>query len=724
MKQVLVKKGQIIVENVPPPLIDKGSVLVEVKYSLISTGTETAGVAASGESILQKALKQPEKVKQALNTIKTRGLSETIDKVKSKLESVNPTGYSCAGVVIDIGENVRDIKQGDRVACGGAGYANHAEIVCVPRNLMVKMPEGLDFKQAASVTLGAIAMQGVRRTTPTFGETIAVIGLGLVGQITTQILKVAGCHVIGMDVIESRVELAQSLGMDNGVIIGNIDPVEQVMKYTSGMGADATIITAATQSDLPVQQAMEMTRKKGRVVVVGNVGLHLNRSPFYEKEIDFLISCSYGPGRYDETYEEKGIDYPYAYVRWTENRNMQEYLRMLVEGKVNFKALISKEYGIADAPEAYRELRESEYRPLGVLLKYGSEEASAEPGLLSVERKVSVNAKPIKKEGIINVAVIGAGSFAQSVHLPNLRKLSEHYNIYAIVTRTGNNAKQLAKRFDANYCATDYQEVLQDEKVDMVLVATRHNLHAKIAMEAAKTGKAVFLEKPMALNQEELDELVKVLEETQVPFMVGFNRRFSPCAVRAKEIVSQRQNPLIINYRVNAGYIPLDHWVHTEEGGGRIIGEACHMFDLFNYWVNSQVDRTRFIGVEKINVTTINPQTSNVSFRDNFTSTFQYADGSICTLIYTALGAKELGKEYIEIYTDGKTLIIDNFKSLEVFGGKAKGFKYRAIQKGHLEELKLFAQCCKGESDLPIPLEQLMNVTKMSFDVDDRTKLS
>ena len=711
MKQVLIKRGQIIIEDVPLPIVDKGSVLVKVKYSLISAGTESAGVAASGESILKKALKQPDKVKQILSMVKTQGLSETIDKVKGKLESANPTGYSCAGIVIDVGENVRDIKTGDRVACGGAGYANHAEIVCVPRNLVVKMPDGLDLKQAASVTLGAIAMQGVRRAAPTFGETVAVIGLGLVGQITVQILKVAGCHVIGMDLIESRVQLAQSLGMDWGVIIEKTDPVEQVMRYTSGIGTDATIITAATESNLPVQQAMEMTRKKGKVVVVGNVGLHLQRQPFYEKEIDFLISCSYGPGRYDETYEEEGIDYPYAYVRWTENRNMQEYFRMLSESKINFKALISKEYDIADAPEAYRELKESSDRPLGGLLRYGSEEPSVETSngseSLSAERKVLVNAKPIKKEGIINVAVIGAGSFAQSVHLPNLRKLPDLYNIYAIVTRTGNNAKQVAKKFGANYCTTDYQEILQDENIDMVLIATRHNLHAPMAMEAAKTGKAVFLEKPMALNQEELDELVKVLKETQVPFMVGFNRRFSPFAVRAKEIISQRQNPLIINYRVNAGYIPLDHWVHTEEGGGRIIGEACHMFDLFNYWVDSQV--------EKINVNAIKPKTSQVLSRDNFTATIQYADGSVCILTYTALGAQEFGKEYIEIHTDGQTLIIDDFKSLEVFGGKTKGLKSKSVQKGHLEELQLFAQCNKGESDLPILLEQLMNATKTSF---------
>ena len=318
------------------------------------------------------------------------------------------------------------------------------------------------------------------------------------------------------------------------------------------------------------------------------------------------------------------------------------------------------------------------------------------------------------EDGIINVAVIGAGSFAQSVHLPNLRKLSDLYNISAIVTRTGNNAKQIAKRFGANCCTTDYQEILRDENVDMVLIATRHNLHAKMAMEAAKAGRAVFLEKPMALNQEELDELVKVLKETQVPFMVGFNRRFSPFAVRAKEIISQRQNPIIINYRVNAGYIPLDHWVHTEEGGGRIIGEACHMLDLFNYFTDSEV--------ENVHVSAISPKTADISSRDNFTATLKYHDGSICNLTYTALGAKEFGKEYIEIYADRVVLVIDDFKILNVFGSKANGMKSKTSQKGHLEEMVEFNKCIKGESGMPILIEQMVSATNISFMVDETAK--
>ena len=710
MKQVLIQQGSIILEDVPPPVVDDGSVLVKVKYSLISTGTEIARVTATGESILQRALKHPEKVKQAFNMVKTLGFSETIDKIRGKLEPACPIGYSCAGIAIGVGENIGNVKIGDRVACAGGGYANHAEIVCVPQNLVVKMPDNLDFRQSASAALGAIAMQGVRRATPTFGETIAVIGLGLVGQLTSQILKAIGCHVIGIDLVKSKVELALTLGMDYGIVVGESEPVEKVLRYTAEIGVDATIITAATESDLPVQQAMQMTRKKGRVVVVGDVGLNLKRHPFYEKEIDFLISCSYGPGRYDENYEEHGIDYPYAYVRWTENRNMKEYLGMLAEGKINFNSLISGEYYIADAVEGYRELKESEDGPLGILLRYDLNETFIESKISSIERKVMVNPKSIKKEGIINVAVIGAGNFAQNIHLPNLRRLSDRYNIYAIVTKTGNNAKQLARKFGANYCSTDYHEVLNDNNVDMVLIATRHNLHAKMAMEAARARKAIFLEKPMATNQEELDELVKVLEENQVPFMVGFNRRFSPLIVRAKEIITQRKNPLIIVYRVNAGYVPLHNWIHTEEGGGRIIGEACHMIDLLNYFIGSEV--------ESIQVDAIKPENSDVSSIDNFATILKYNDGSVCSLIYTSLGAKKLGKEYIEIYTDGNTMIIDDFKGLNIFGLKSSSVKSRTIQKGHLEEIIAFDKFIRGETCPPISINEMINATRISFTID------
>lgn len=631
MKQVLTKKGSAIVEEVPAPLVDDDGILVEVAYSLISSGTEIAGLKHSNMSIAERVLKQPENVKKVLDYLQKQGIRKTVSMIRGKLEADYPTGYSCAGIVIQVGRNIHDIKPGDRVACAGTGRAHHAEIVLVPRNLVVKIPEGCELTDAASVALGAIAMQGVRRANVRLGEIVAVIGLGLVGQLTAQLLKIAGCRVIGFDLEPRRVELAKQLGMDHGFVITEVNVDNEIRHLSGDHGVDSTIITAASQSDAIVQQAMEITRKKGRVVVVGMVGLGLKRSPFYEKEIDFLISRSYGPGRYDERYEEKGLDYPYAYVRWTENRNMAEYLRLVAEGKVNVKAILEREYDVADAPRAYEELRTAPEKPLDVLLSYGLEEGRRDEKLAT-----KVTLRPFKPLGKINVAVVGAGSFAKSMHLPNLQKLSDLYHLRAIVSATGSNAKATAKQFGADYATTNYEDVLADESVDMVFICTRHNLHAPMAMKAACAGKAIFLEKPMALNESELDELVAVLKKTQARFMVGFNRRFSPAAQRMKETVTGRRNPLMVLYRVNAGYLPPDHWVHGPEGGGRIIGEACHMFDLFNFLVDAEV--------EAVSAEALVPRLEHVSGRDNLSATVGYTDGSVCTSLYTTLGDGRLGK--------------------------------------------------------------------------------
>jgi len=412
----LIRRGQVTVENVPAPLVESGHVLVEVAYSLISAGTEISSVESSGKSLVKRALEQPDKVKQVLEHLRIQGIQKTVAKVQGQLDGGRPTGYSCSGIVSQVSEGVEGIHPGDRVACAGAGIANHAEIVLVPRNLVVKVPDGCDLRDAASVTLGGIAMQGVRRADPRLGEIVAVIGLGLVGQLTVQLLKAAGCRVIGFDLEPRRVELAQQLGMDYGFVPGEVDVENEICHLTAGHGVDCTIITAASRSDAIVQQAMEITRKKGRLVVVGAVGLELKRSPFYEKEIDFLISCSYGPGRYDERYEERGLDYPYAYVRWTENRNMVEYLRLVAEGKVNAGAILEREYDVADAPRAYEELRTATEKPLGVLLSYGLEEGQRDEKLAT-----KVTLRPFKLSGKIKVAVVGAGSFAKSMHLPNLQ---------------------------------------------------------------------------------------------------------------------------------------------------------------------------------------------------------------------------------------------------------------------------------------------------------------
>lgn len=701
MKQVLIKKGQILVEDVPTPAWDANSVLVETAYSLISVGTETSTVAASGKSLVQRAIEQPRQVLMALDMVRRDGLMPTLTTIRGITDAAMPTGYSCSGTVLKVGENITDLKPGDRVACAGAGRANHAEVVAVPRNLVVLLPPMCDLADAASVTLGAIAMQGVRRADPRLGEVVAVIGLGLLGQITVQLLKAAGCKVIGLELDARRLELAKTLGLDVGLNAGDGSAVSQVKHLTGGQGADSVIITAASSSDAIAQQAMELCRRKGKVVVVGAVGLGLKRSPFYEKEIDFLISTSYGPGRYDNRYELEGNDYPYAYVRWTENRNMQAYLQLVADGKVKVGSLIERRYKVQDAAAAFAELQES--KPLGVLLEY--ERAGDAPPITGGSK---LRLRPAAKTDRVGVAVVGAGSFAQAVHLPNLQRLANLYQIRAVVNATGPHAKAVAEQFKAEYAATDYAEVLADPNVEMILICTRHHLHAQQAIAAAKAGKAIFLEKPMALNQAELDELVRVLDETGVPFTVGFNRRFSPYVVEARRHTRQRVNPLFMRYRMNAGYIPLDHWVHGPEGGGRLVGEACHIVDLF-----SSMTEARFAD---IHVTHLQPKTGSVSATDNASIVISYADGSVGALDYFAVGSRELPKELFEIHFDEKSIVIDDYKSIQGYGVKVTGMKSAIAEKGHREELEAFAAAVRGGA-WPIGLATLVETTNTLLNI-------
>lgn len=702
MKQVLMKRGQAIVEEVPAPIVGENEVLVQVHYSCISAGTEIFALKNASVPLYKRALKQPGDVRKALRMLKTQGLAKTVARVKSKVGGSGLMGYSAAGTVLEVGSRIKDIRQGDRVACAGAGIANHAEFIAVPRNLLVKVPENLPLNIVSTVTLGSIAIQAVRRTGPELGEFVAVIGLGILGQLTVQMLKANGCKVIGIDIDCRRVDLALSLGMGKGLNPAKDNIVDELVRFSNGYGVDSAIITASTESSEAVNQAMEMCRKKGKVVIVGAVGLNLKREEFYKKELDVLISTSYGPGRYDEKYERKGVDYPYAYVRWTENRNMEEYLRLLKDGKINIEPLIERVYPIEEASKAYGELITAEPKPLIALLEYNKESIP--------ERKIATSTRKISKSKL-NAGLVGVGSFVKGMHLPNLQKLSELYNVCAIADKIGSNAKAMASRYGASYATTDFREILEDEDVDMVIIATRHNLHARMAIEAAKAGKAIFVEKPMALNKGELRGLVDVLEETKVPFMVGFNRRFSPYTTRIKELVKNRLNPMIINYRMNAGFIPEEHWVHSEEGGGRNIGEACHIYDLFTFFTESEAD--------SIAAFAIDAKTKQYGRNDNFVATIKYKDGSICNLIYTALGAKEAAKEQMEIYIDGKIICLNDYKKLDIFGAKMKGMETKIIQKGHFEELIEFAKAIKEGNGYPVPLWQLIQATEISFEVEE-----
>lgn len=704
MKQALVKGGNVIVEEVPAPVVGEKNVLVKVLYSCISVGTEMAGVKSTGQSLCRRILKQPEKVKMTLQMMKEQGVKSTLGFVKSRLEVELPTGYSAAGEVIAVGSLVEGISVGELVACAGAGIANHAEVIDVPVNLVAKIPEGVEVNQASTVTLGAIAMQGVRRTEPTLGETVVVVGLGILGQITEQLLRANGCRVIGVDIDPDRVDLALENGMNFGVDPSKENYVERVHKLTDGFGCDAVVVTAASQSNKIISDAMKSCRRKGRVVLVGDVGLDLDRADMYMKELDFYIATSYGPGRYDPSYEIEGNDYPLPYVRWTENRNMEEYLNLIRDGKIVLNGMEPKVYSIDDASSAFSALKDEGKKPLLVLLKYDQDNDK-------LERKIQVTNKAIKKDQI-QVAIIGAGAFAQSFHIPNIEKQSANYSIRSIMGRTGANAKAISKRCGAAYATTDYSEVLNDESIDLVLISTRHNLHAKMALQALEAGKNVFVEKPLALNSEELLAIKEFYSKTQQApaLMTGYNRRFSPAITKAKEILANKTTPLLINYRMNAGYIPLDSWVHGEEGGGRNIGEACHIYDLFVYLTNSKV--------KDIKASSIEPSGKQWARNDNFVAVISFEDGSVCSLTYTSLGNSDYPKERMDIYSDGKVITLDDYKALSVTGGNHKGWESSVAQKGHFEELDSLATSIKKGGEWPISIEEQIDVMNICFEVE------
>jgi len=708
VKQVLIKQGQVVVEDIPAPQVEPGTLLVRVKFSSISAGTELSGLESASQPLWKRALKNPKAVKSTVEMAATRGLTHTRNVIQGKLAEGNPTGYSASGIVLEVGDGIENIQSGDRVACAGAQCAHHAEIIRVPRNLAVLLPKELSLPVASTVTLGAIALQGVRRAQPTLGETFAVIGLGILGQLAAQMLRANGCRVIGTDLDSSRIELAKSLGMDFPLPAEENNNREHTLRLTDGEGVDGVIITAASPSDEVISNAFKMCRKKGRVVLVGDVGLNLKREDIFPKELDFFISTSYGPGRYDPQYEEKGLDYPIGYVRWTENRNMAEYLNLISEEKIEVEPLIHSSFEISQAATAYETLKKDKEKPLIVLLSYPESKEDTKPN------RVIPNPSALASESDkINIALAGAGGFIKGMHIPNLQTLSRRYQIHAVASRTGSNASNTAKQVGAQYCTTDYQEILNDPKVDAVLIGTRHNQHASMVIEALQAGKHVLVEKPLALTRNELETIRNFYEiNQQAPVLLtGFNRRFSPFAQRAKELIENRTNPMIINYRMNAGYIPLGHWVHTEEGGGRNLGEACHIYDLFTFFTDSKV--------VSVQTQSLAPKTDHYSSRDNFAATLRFEDGSIATLTYTALGSNEFPKEQMEIFSDGKVLMLDDYKQLRIHGSNAKGVTSKLTDKGHKCELEAFAETLEKGGEWPIPLWQQLQATEMALSIDD-----
>lgn len=687
--------------EVPKP-VNEDRIEIKVINSCISAGTEMSNVNITKKSLIERAMSQPKEVKTAIEFAKNNGILKTINRVKGVLDGGKPTGYSIAGIITNVPKNSK-FKIGDRVAAAGAGMANHAEYVSVPENLVMKMPDELSFEWASTVTLGGIAMQGVRRCELTIGETCVVVGAGILGLIAFQILKASGVRVIVTDIDNNRLNLAKELGVDLCVNPLEEDALKIANQYTGGYGVDAVLFTAATGSNKPLSDSFNMCKRKGRVVLVGVSGMEIDRADIYKKELDFMISTSYGPGRYDNNYEEKGLDYPFAYVRWTENRNMQEYLRLISEEKVKIQPLISAKFPIEKVTEAYESLEDSNKKPIIILLEYSKEVDEKEDGY-------TVNIKPINNinSNIVNVGMIGVGSFATGMHLPNLMSLKDKFHVKAVMSRDGFKAKKIAEQFGVNYATTDYQEILNDTSIDLVIISTQHDSHGKLVLDSLKAGKNTFVEKPLCVNEDELLEIENFYKNSDAikpMLMVGFNRRFSKYAEEIKKHTNKRINPLFINYRMNAGYIPLEHWVH--ESGGRIVGEGCHIIDLMTYFTSSTI--------KSISFESINPNNDKISSSDNKSIVLSYEDGSVAVINYFAVGSKALSKEYMEIHYDEKSIIMDDYKSLKGYGIKIKELTSGTSDKGQFEELNYIYKTIKEGKDWPIPLWDLIQTTKVTF---------
>ena len=686
MKQVCLANAQIAVVDVPPPACGRGGVLVRTSHSLISTGTEISTTGGGGgESLIVKAIRNPHLVRKVIERMGTSGVRQTVDLVRSRVQSSLALGYSAAGEVVEVGSDVTEFRAGDRVACAGAGYANHAEYNFVPVNLAVKVPENVPLSDASFATLGAIALQGVRRLNPTLGEQVVVVGLGLIGQIAVQLLRLSGCQVFGVDLLPSRVSLAKELGMDDGMRPGETDPTAAIQAWTKARGADGVVVCATGGDFALLNRSFDYCRRKGRVVLVGDVPIRIARDKIYKKELDFLISCSYGPGRYDKVYEELGIDYPIGYVRWTEGRNLEEIVRLLGTGSLKVAPLIGHTFSVERAVDAYQSLQ-SEARPIAVLLDYGLTADAKSPAARALQVRP---ASP--KSGRVRLGVIGAGGFFRAVHLPILVK-HEGFEIRSIASRTGLQLRDLAIRHSVPTVTTDADDVLRDSDVDAVLIATRHDLHAPLAVRALNAGKHVFVEKPMGLTTEECQQIVNAVGRSGLLLAVGFNRRFSPHAVRAKELLQNRE-PKTIIYRVNAGALPAEHWLRDPvEGGGRLTGEGVHFFD-FMRWLS---------GSDPIGVHAASAMLHGETDPDNVCSAVRFGDGSLGVLVYVSSGHSDLGKERVEVFSGGRSLVLDDFRSLDVHGASAGAHKSRVVEKGHKEILDNFYRAIRGEEALGV----------------------
>lgn len=712
MKQAFVSKKGVYAREVPPPNVSHNTILVDVEFSCISSGTEMSTVHNAAKGLLGRVLSEPTKlVPMAINVLRDRGLTALLGVANGATGGNfgKPLGYTASGIVRNIGKDCNGFEIGDKVAIMGVGYANHASVANVPFNLAAPIPGGVSFEDASTVALGCIAMQGVRRLNPTPGEKIIVMGLGIIGMLSLQILHSMGCMVIGIDIKDNRLDLAKKLGCDYTINSKKSGIQSRVSVLTNGKLADGVLFTAATRSSEPMSDCFKVLRRKGRFVLVGVSGMEIKREDIYAKEIDFLMSTSYGPGRYDEEYEVNGKDYPIEYVRWTENRNMQEYLRLIKEGKINVKSMLGGIYDIDEVNLAYDKLGSPE-TPLLILLKYNSKDRS-----IIQNKWYTGNGEKIENRkkhlGIINYALVGAGNFARSMHLPNLNSMKDKYHLTAVMSRTGSNAAFLANLYGAEYSTTDYSDILEDNNIDLVVICTRHDLHADYAIKALNAGKAIFVEKPAAINLSELNELMKTIRETGKPYMVGFNRRFSDYAVSIKKALKGRTFPLKILYTMNAGYIPDTSWVHGKTGGGRIVGEGCHIIDMILSIVQSPV--------VDVSVSALRDKSGYYSPHDNVAVSMVFEDGSSATMIYISNGSVTYPKETMNIWMGQAHILLDNYTELISHDIAIKHIKNRNPSKGQRQEMEQFYTSLKKGDGYPIPIDSIEETTKLTLMIRD-----
>ncbi|MFQ6310945.1 bi-domain-containing oxidoreductase [Lysobacter capsici] len=714
MQQVLqnLRDGSTEVADVPAPALRRGHLLIRSHITLVSAGTERMLVEFGKANMLQKARQQPDKVRMVLEKIRTDGLATTLDAVRSKLDQPLALGYCNVGTVIGVGPGVSGFEIGDRVASNG----KHAEVVAVPVNLCAKIPDNVGDEAAAFTVLGAIALQGIRLVQPTLGETVVVTGLGLIGLITVQLLRAHGCRVLGIDYDPAKLAIAREYGAETVDLSKNEDPLAAAAAFSRGRGVDAVLITASTKSNEPVAQAAHMCRKRGRIVLIGVTGLELSRADFYEKELSFQVSCSYGPGRYDPSYEERGNDYPVGFVRWTEQRNFEAVLDMMASRAVQVQSLVTHRYGIAEAERAYAVLGGGE-PSLGIVLDYGLGEDIPEQ---LMRRKVPLHAKPSANEvpseaGGSAIAFVGAGNYAGRVLIPAFARTGA--KLHTLITNNGVGSVHYGKKFGFRNASTDTDAVLRDASVGSMVIATQHGSHAELVFKSLRRGKHVFVEKPLCLTLEELQTIEKAHSEQSVygippVLMVGFNRRFAPQVRKMHTLLAGVREPKAFVMTVNAGAIPADHWTQDPQlGGGRLIGEACHFVDLLRFLADSPIMSHQLTAVG--NVAGVGIRSDRVSF------TLSFADGSFGTVHYLANGDKSFPKERLEVFAAGRVLQLDNFRRLRGYGWP--GFTRMNLwrqDKGQAACAQAFMQAVQGQAPAPIPIEQILEVARVTIELD------